>query len=106
MFFLRKISNFLKISSIIILISFILTLLIDFFFGKSILNKLDPYLSNTDFYERLIRVDHSFYHHTLKKILNIKKLKDLESIILFALIITVLNINATQKEEKNLKSLF
>jgi len=73
MFFLRKISNFLKISSIVILISFILSLFIDFFFGKSILNKLDPYLSQTDFYERLIRIDHKFYHHTLKKNIEYKK---------------------------------
>ena len=73
MIFLKKIFNFLKISSTIILFSFILSLFIDFFFGKSILNKLDPYLSNTDFYERLIRVDHSFYHHTLKKNIEYKK---------------------------------
>ena len=73
MFFLKKISNFLKISSIIIFISFVLSLFIDFFFGKSILNKLDPYLSQTDFYERLIRIDHKFYHHTLKKNIEYKK---------------------------------
>ena len=73
MIFLKKILDFLKISSTIILFSFVLSLFIDFFFGKSILNKLDPYLSNTDFYERLIRVDHSFYHHTLKKNIEYKK---------------------------------
>ena len=38
-----------------------------FFFGNFILNKLDPYLSKTNFYERLIRIDHKFYHHTLKE---------------------------------------
>ena len=73
MIFLKKILKFLRNLSIIVFISFIISLFIDFFFGNSILKKLDPYLSNTDFYERLIRVDHSFYHHTLKKNIEYKK---------------------------------
>tara|TARA_B100000963_G_scaffold312696_1_gene290264 strand:- start:825 stop:1940 length:1116 start_codon:yes stop_codon:yes gene_type:complete len=73
MFFLRKFFDFVKISSIIISTSFILSLVIDFFFGKAILNKLDPYFSQTDFYERLIRIDHKYYHHTLKKNVEYKK---------------------------------
>ena len=100
MFFLRKISNFLKISFIIILISFILSLFIDFFFGKSILNKLDPYLSQTDFYERLIRIDHKFYHHTLKKNIEYKKAAGFGGIIYFVQIIMVSNISVIQKEGK------
>ena len=71
--FLKKILDFFKISSIIILITFTLSLTIDFFFGKAILNKLDPYLSQTNFYDRLIRIDHKFYHHTLDKNVNYKK---------------------------------
>ena len=51
----------------ILLIIISTTLFIDFFFGNFILNKLDPYLSKTEFYERLIRIDHKFYHHTLKE---------------------------------------
>ena len=70
---LKKILDFFKISSLIILITFILSLAIDFFFGKTILNKLDPYLSQTAFYDRLIRIDHKFYHHTLKKNVNYSK---------------------------------
>ena len=73
MLLIKKITNIIKVSIIIFFITFSLSLLIDFFFGKSIINKLDPYLSNTDFYERLIRVDHSFYHHTLKKNIKYKK---------------------------------
>ena len=73
MFFLKKIFNFLKISFIITLITFALSLLIDFLLGKSIMNKLDPYLAQTNFYERLIRIDHKFYHHTLKKNIEYKK---------------------------------
>ena len=70
---LKKILDFFKISSLVILITFILSLTIDFFLGKKILNKLDPYLSKTDFYDRLIRIDHKFYHHTLKKNVNYSK---------------------------------
>ena len=70
---LKKILDFFKISSLIILITFILSLAIDFFFGKTILNKLDPYLSQTAFYDRLIRIDHKFYHHTLNKNVNYSK---------------------------------
>ena len=73
MFFLKSIYNFIKSILIILFITFSITLVIDFFFGKLILNKLDPYLSKTDFYERLIRVDHKIYHHTLKE--NIKYYK-------------------------------
>ena len=71
--FLKKTLEFFKISSAIILITFILSLAIDFFFGKAILIKLDPYLSQTNFYDRLIRIDHKFYHHTLNKNVNYKK---------------------------------
>ena len=59
--------SFLKSFLIITIITFLITLIIDFFFGKLILNKLDPYLSKTDFYERLIRIDHKIYHHTLRE---------------------------------------
>ena len=73
MVFLKSIYNFIKSILIILFITFSITLVIDFFFGKLILNKLDPYLSKTDFYERLVRVDHKIYHHTLKE--NIKYYK-------------------------------
>ena len=65
--FLKKILNSLKSLIIIIFITFALSLIIDFFFGKLILKKIDTFLANTNFYERLIRQDHKFYHHTLKK---------------------------------------
>ena len=66
MVFFKTITNLFKSFFVVVFITFFLTLLIDFFFGKLILKKLDPYLSKTDFYERLIRIDHKFYHHTLK----------------------------------------
>ena len=101
--FLKKTLEFFKISSAIILITFILSLAIDFFFGKAILNKLDPYLSQTNFYDRLIRIDHKFYHHTFKKMLIIKKPQDLTETLPFVRITMVLNINVMQKEVRNLK---
>ncbi len=67
MVLLKTILNLSKSFLIIILITFFLTLIIDFFFGKLILKSLDPYLSKTNFYERLIRIDHKFYHHTLRE---------------------------------------
>ena len=67
MVLLKTTFNLLKSFLIIILITFSITLVIDFFFGKLILKKLDTYLSKTDFYERLIRIDHKFYHHTLRE---------------------------------------
>ena len=70
MVLLKTIFNFSKSFLIIILITFFFTLIIDFFFGKLILKSLDPYLLKTNFYERLIRIDHKFYHHTLRE--NIK----------------------------------
>ncbi len=50
--------------------------MIDFFFGKLIIKKLDPLLSNTNFYERLVRIDHEFFHHTLKENVNYKKARN------------------------------
>ena len=70
MLLVKKITNTIKLFIIVIFITFSLSLLIDFFFGKLILKSLDPYLSKTNFYERLIRIDHKFYHHTLRE--NIK----------------------------------
>ncbi len=63
---LKSIFKILTSSLIVIFITFFMTLIIDFFFGKKILFKLDSILSKTEFYERLIRVDHEFYHHTLR----------------------------------------
>jgi len=69
----KRIYNFFKSTLIILFITFSISLVIDFFFGKLILNKFDYYFSKTDFYERLIRIDHKFYHHTLKE--NVKYYK-------------------------------
>ena len=63
MFILKWIFSFIKV----ILITIFLILVIDFFFGNKILNKFDNYFTKSQFYERLIRIDHPVYHHTLRE---------------------------------------
>ena len=62
MWILKLLISFTKI----LLITFLFTLIIDFFFGKKILEKFDNFFSKSQFYERLIRIDHPIYHHTLR----------------------------------------
>ena len=60
---MKKLYDFLKI----LFITFIFSLIIDFFFGSKILKQFDPYFAKSQFYERLIRIDHPIYHHTLRE---------------------------------------
>ena len=62
---IKKFFKFLKSFLIIFFITFSLSLVIDFFFGKKILKMLDSYLITTEFYGRLLRIDHPVYHHDL-----------------------------------------
>ena len=78
MILLKRIYNSFKSILIILFITFSITLVIDFFFGKLILNKFDHYLSKTEFYGRLIRIDHEFYHHTLKENIKYEKAPSFE----------------------------
>ena len=55
--------SFVKKILVIIFITFFLSLIIDFFFGRLILKSLDDYLIKTEFYGRLMRVDHPVFHH-------------------------------------------
>ena len=59
---LKYFRNFLTIFTI----TFIISIIIDFVFGNLILKSLNSYLVKTEFYGRLIRIDHEYYHHTLK----------------------------------------
>ena len=49
-----------------LLIAFIFSLVIDFFLGSKILKYFDDYFAKSQFYERLVRIDHPIYHHTLR----------------------------------------
>jgi len=70
MVFFKNVLKFLKSSLTIILITFSLSLIIDFFFGKKILSLTDKFWSSTNFYDRLLRVDHKIYNHTLRPNIN------------------------------------
>ena len=58
------ITNMIKFFKIFF-ISIVFALLIDLFFGKLILKKFDKFFLETEFYERLIRINYPVYHHTL-----------------------------------------
>ena len=64
---IRVFFYYTKLSLIIFFTTFLLILFIDFFLGSAILRHLDPYLSKTQFYERLIRIDHPVYHHGFRE---------------------------------------
>ena len=68
----------IKKSFLIILITFFLSLIIDFFFGKLILKGLDPFLVKTEFYGRLMRIDHPIFHHSFKANVNYKNHRGFE----------------------------
>jgi hypothetical protein len=76
MILLKIIYNFIKSSFLILSITFLFLLVIDFFFGNLILKSIDPYLVKSNFYERLIRIDHKVYHHTLKKNVNYSRARN------------------------------
>ena len=63
MIFLKKLFDLAKI----LLFTFIFSLVIDFFLGSKILKYFDTYFAKSQFYERLIRIDHPIYHHTLRE---------------------------------------
>ena len=72
MFFFKKFLFYLKLSLKIIFLTLILTLLIDFIFGKKILDLVDPYLKKTEFYDKRIRVWDKVFHHSFKKNVNLE----------------------------------
>ena len=63
MILVKKLLDLLKI----LLITFVFSLVIDFFLGSKILKYFDAYFAKSQFYERLIRMDHPIYHHTLRE---------------------------------------
>ena len=60
---LKKLINFFYKSFIVLIITFCLSLGVDYLLGKKILKLLDSYLIKTEFYGRLLRVDNPIYHH-------------------------------------------
>ena len=71
-YFIKKIVYLIKEFFKISLISFVFILLIDFFFGDKILNIIDPYIKETEFYDKRFRVFDDTFHHSFKKNINVK----------------------------------
>ena len=72
MFLLKKLINFFYKSLVILIITFFLSLGVDYLLGKKILKLIDGYLVKTQFYGRLLRVDNSIYHHGFMPNVNYK----------------------------------
>ena len=72
MLLLKKLINFFYKTLIILIITFFISLIIDYLIGKKILNLLDDYLVKTEFYGRLLRMDNSIYHHGFMPNVNYK----------------------------------
>ena len=69
---LKKITKIISDILKILLTSFFLILILDFFIGKKILEKIDPYLKETEFYEKRANIWHNKFHHTFKENINMK----------------------------------
>ena len=67
----------------ILIITFLISLTIDFFFGKKILEITDGYWKKTEFYGRILRIDHPVYHHGLKPNVVLKNLKGFDGLFTF-----------------------
>jgi len=81
--FLKKILNIVWSTILIILITFLSTLIIDFFFGKKILELTDKFWVKTEFYGKIKRIDHEVYHHGLKPNVKMKNVKGFEDYYTF-----------------------
>lgn len=75
MIFFRKILKTIWSLFLIILITFVFTLIIDFFFGKKILELTDKFWIKTEFYGKIKRINHDIYHHGLKANVKMKNVK-------------------------------
>ena len=98
--------SFLKKSLIIVLITFFFSLIIDFFFGRLILKGLDSYLVKTEFYGRLMRIDHPVFHHSFLPNVNYKKIQVLTENLHFARIDIVFRSNCKEDINKNIDIAF
>ena len=65
--FLKKFLSIIKSLFLILIFTFLISLSIDFLFGKKLLQITDKYWLNTEFYGRIKRIDHPTYHHGLKE---------------------------------------
>ena len=69
---IHKIIIFFKEFLKILIITFCLILSLDFIFGDKILKLIDPYIKETEFYDKRVRIWDKTFHHTFKANTNIK----------------------------------
>ena len=80
---LKKIKNIIRSLIIIIFLTFTFSLVIDFFFGKKILELTDGFWNKTQFYGRIKRIDHDIYHHGLKQNVKMENVMGFEGLYTF-----------------------
>lgn len=83
MIFLKKILKTSWSLFLIFLITFLFTLIIDFFFGKKILELTDKFWIKTEFYGKIKRINHDIYHHGLKANVKMENVKGFEGYYTF-----------------------
>lgn len=83
MIFLKKILKTSWSLFLIFLITFLFTLIIDFFFGKKILEITDKFWIKTEFYGKIKRINHDIYHHGLKANVKMENVKGFEGYYTF-----------------------
>ncbi len=79
----KKFLNFIKVSFSIFVISLLLIMVIDFFFGKKVMKKFDNLFAESEFYEKIIRINHPIFHHMLRADVHYKKYKSFEGLTVF-----------------------
>ena len=84
MILFKKIFKVISSIFLIILITFSFTLIVDFFFGKKILQLSDKFWIKTEFYGKIKRIDHDVYHHGLKANVKMRNVKGLVGNLLFS----------------------
>ena len=54
------------------IVYFFFILFLDFLIGERVLNLIDPYLKETEFYDKRSRISHPVFHHTFRDNINFK----------------------------------
>ena len=83
MILIKKILKVISSIFLIILITFSFSLIVDFFFGKKILQLSDKFWIKTEFYGKIKRIDHDVYHHGLKANVKMENVKGFEGYYTF-----------------------
>ena len=69
---MKKFIKFILGSLKIFIVSFFFILFLDFLIGERVLNLIDPYLKETEFYDKRSRISHPVFHHTFRGNINFK----------------------------------